>query len=578
MTPIIKPITQIELLKRNIEEKLFLGNIESLTSTLGPDNQSDIWIDFKHKNDADALNLILKAYGIIHEQVISKDKANQVKLTPENMKKFNEQLTNYHLSFIPTENTPYFFDDKYRKTLQDKIDALNREERSVSKRLKMNALALLRDSTPETIHVNYEHVLKNPKVTGGVFSHRTMDVLNEMRGKISELVEPGYYLNIGTRFKLNEMITQLKKESNSIFSIGKAIKIKKIKALELIRDSKNDLDFNQALLSAQDTKNKVTYGRHSRTRVLLDTLEKEKEKKNENKPEINPFKALPDDMLNVISSYLDTKSRFELPRVNKFFNESPSFKLSPFRQCVALGNQDKAKSLLEKNHQLFTERGMINDGVRTFKNVTGFEYALWVPDRHMWEMILNSVPKGEEGRKIVEDLLKQYNEFMANGLTYEYEGKTVINSKHYDIEPLINAHKEYDDNFDVWYKNYHNKLIDFWCQDIGGLQKLAPACVRQLYRNGFQPMPTFKEDKFERKSGINRDSKNNFALSGGKMHYLMNEDGGFVPLFRSRVGDKGVDFAALTAWYYMRTTVDLPNLKNRFVEMLKHNPDSAPKI
>ena len=70
-----------------------------------------------------------------------------------------------------------------------------------------------------------------------------------------------------------------------------------------------------------------------------------------------------------------------------------------FLNNVALGAQNKAEAMLKKTPGLVLGKGTCTDQAgRTFKEISGFQYALWALDWHMWDMILayfDQVPEGK---------------------------------------------------------------------------------------------------------------------------------------------------------------------------------------
>ena len=62
--------------------------------------------------------------------------------------------------------------------------------------------------------------------------------------------------------------------------------------------------------------------------------------------------------------------------------------LNTFLRLVAEGEQDQAKNLLKKTPELALASSDVTDlSGRTFKDITGFQYAVWALDWHMWSMI-----------------------------------------------------------------------------------------------------------------------------------------------------------------------------------------------
>ena len=59
-----------------------------------------------------------------------------------------------------------------------------------------------------------------------------------------------------------------------------------------------------------------------------------------------------------------------------------------FLNHVVKGEQRQAEKLLKKNrHLALASRTVTDPANRTFNNITGFQYAVWALDWHMWSMI-----------------------------------------------------------------------------------------------------------------------------------------------------------------------------------------------
>ncbi|VEB35723.1 Uncharacterised protein [Legionella sainthelensi] len=54
---------------------------------------------------------------------------------------------------------------------------------------------------------------------------------------------------------------------------------------------------------------------------------------------------------------------------------------------------------------------------REFENISGFEYALWALEKHMWAAMIECIPSNEEGKKVFARLYAQYNKVNTDGVT-----------------------------------------------------------------------------------------------------------------------------------------------------------------
>jgi len=106
------------------------------------------------------------------------------------------------------------------------------------------------------------------------------------------------------------------------------------------------------------------------------------------------FKELPADALRIIISFCEIPILFSLRMVNKQFLNLPNFDNNgsyitniKFLKCIGFGEQDKAEAMLRKNPNLALALGNFADcAERQFNQVTGFQYAVWALDWHMWTM------------------------------------------------------------------------------------------------------------------------------------------------------------------------------------------------
>jgi serine/threonine protein kinase len=174
------------------------------------------------------------------------------------------------------------------------------------------------------------------------------------------------------------------------------------------------------------------------------------------------------------------------PRVNQA-------ELTTFLKQVVDGQQTEAEAFLKRNPSLVLATGDVTDHAnRTFKNITGFQYALWALDWHMWKMILpylNQFPGAA----------KTQAQTIATGHWVQQHGE------YFNIQPLLDALQTYIDNYGPWTLG---QCRDYWMHKVGGAQRLLPMHVLQEYchpKRPFDPTPTFTEEEFPRKSQLDFD-------------------------------------------------------------------------
>ncbi|MGD0465563.1 MAG: protein kinase [Gammaproteobacteria bacterium] len=146
--------------------------------------------------------------------------------------------------------------------------------------------------------------------------------------------------------------------------------------------------------------------------------------------------------------------------------------LTKFLNYIAFGDQDKAEDMLKKNRDLGLISGDLTDCAgRQFKNITGFEYAVWALDWHMWEMIQQYISEEEARKQIIK--------LGSEGIDIKEPGSSNYKkTKQVSWQKLIDALQKYIDNHIYWsaeeYQNY-------WAKEVGGAQLLLPAHIIHEY-------------------------------------------------------------------------------------------------
>ncbi len=161
---------------------------------------------------------------------------------------------------------------------------------------------------------------------------------------------------------------------------------------------------------------------------------------------------------------------------------------------VTRGEHDVVKAMLKQDISLISKRGFVTDcSGREFENITGFEYALWALDKHMWAAMIECIPSNEEGKKVFARLYAQYNKVNTDGVTYRLNGKT-ITEKNFDFENTIikKLQKQLDSINAPGEKNW-DAINNQWLKGVGGAQKRLPMHVVNEYCSNepFYPVPKF---------------------------------------------------------------------------------------
>jgi hypothetical protein len=148
---------------------------------------------------------------------------------------------------------------------------------------------------------------------------------------------------------------------------------------------------------------------------------------------------------------------------------------------VVGGEQDEAEAMLKRDPVFALSYGTVTDkSERKFNRITGFQYAIWALDWHMWEMMLRQFTKNEHWKSAAE----QYQEL---------DTKSTEHGKVFNLEPLIQALQTYSDKYSEWPYEERKK---HWCQEIGRLQRQLPRHVVSEYcrpDRSFKPCPSFTE-------------------------------------------------------------------------------------
>ena len=73
---------------------------------------------------------------------------------------------------------------------------------------------------------------------------------------------------------------------------------------------------------------------------------------------------------------------------------------------VTRGEHDVVKAMLKQDINLIFKRGFVTDcSGREFENISGFEYALWALDKHMWAAMIECIPRMKKAKKYSHDCM-----------------------------------------------------------------------------------------------------------------------------------------------------------------------------
>lgn len=209
------------------------------------------------------------------------------------------------------------------------------------------------------------------------------------------------------------------------------------------------------------------------------------------KPVQTKFSNLPSDIKKIISNLLLPQDfRNFISSSREYYNFfTTSNKLIPLLitqkilPLVVRGHYEAAVKIFSKNPDLMYQKGEVTDlSHRTFTNISGFEYAIWALDEHMWKTMLACLPKNEAGEKIKAELRVQYQKVKTEGVTYTLNGVT----EHYMPEAVTKTetHFDFENTIIKELENFvDNNDRQEWIHRVGGTQRLMPMHVVFAYCN-----------------------------------------------------------------------------------------------
>ena len=175
-------------------------------------------------------------------------------------------------------------------------------------------------------------------------------------------------------------------------------------------------------------------------------------------------------------------------------NVSPQAVLQ-FLHHVGYGEQAEAEAMLQKDRTLALAHGDLTDcsvepktyKPRTWKNITGFQYAILALDYQMWTMIQKYINTEEARKQVVE---------ITNKATLKDKEGWIIKPENTDWpqtgwSPLIEALDIYVENYGSWSEKQRKT---HWCQQVGGTQLILAAHMINEYISSrpFYPCPKWQ--------------------------------------------------------------------------------------
>ena len=246
---------------------------------------------------------------------------------------------------------------------------------------------------------------------------------------------------------------------------------------------------------------------------------------------------------------------------------------------VTRGEHDAVKAMLKQDMSLIFKRGPVTDcSGREFEDISGFEYALWALDKHMWAVMIACIPQNEEGGKVLAQLIAQYDKVNTDGVTYKLNGQT-ITEQHFDFNNTIikELQTQVDSINAPGVKNW--EAIDKqWREGVGAAQKRLPMHVVYEYCSNepFYPVPKFTSQPKSSKqfyNWITTKDENWFSVGSKLSVDFAIYKAGWSPWPGGRCGAARVgtsapfDLDAMTALCKVRTN-DFIDLKSQLEDQM----------
>lgn len=291
------------------------------------------------------------------------------------------------------------------------------------------------------------------------------------------------------------------------------------------------------------------------------------------------FNELPPELKIETAQNLSNRDLVNLAQTSRYHLAlfKPMIDVRKLLHHVTRGEHDAVKAMLKKDISLIFIRGVVTDcSGREFGNVSGFEYALWALDKHMWTAMIACIPSNEEGRKVFAQLIAQYNKVNTEGVTYMLNGKAVT-ERHFDFEnTIIKEQQTQVDSMNAPSAKGWDIIDKQWREGVGGAQKLLPVHVVDEYCSEevfFYPVPKFILQPKSSKQFVNlttKDFENWFSLESKLSVDFAIYKGmsGAVTYEQARdVLGGGRDLAVMKALCEIRT-MDFISLKSQLEEQM----------
>jgi hypothetical protein len=301
-------------------------------------------------------------------------------------------------------------------------------------------------------------------------------------------------------------------------------------------------------------------------------------------PKFEKFNELPPKLKIETAQNLSNRDLVNLAQTSKYHLAlfKPVIDVRKLLHHVTRGEHDVVKAMLKQDINLIFKRGKVTDcSGREFENISGFEYALWALDKHMWAAMIECIPSNEESKKVFAQLIAQYNKVNTDGVIYRLNGKT-ITEKHFDFEnTIIKELQTQVDSINAPGEKNWDAIDNQWREGVGGAQKGLPMHIVDEYCSNerFYPVPKFTSQPKSSKQFYNWatnkvenwfsvDSRLSVDFAIYKGHWgLPRRCAPDVALYRWAGGAAVFDLDAMTALCKVRTN-DFIDLKSQLEDQM----------
>ncbi|EHL31967.1 hypothetical protein [Legionella drancourtii] len=289
--------------------------------------------------------------------------------------------------------------------------------------------------------------------------------------------------------------------------------------------------------------------------------------------------GLPSEMWSEVVKHLPKAGLFNFYRASTTHKDLSAYEFNSrkathtFLRHVVCGEHEQVKAMLEQDIDLLFKREQVRDcSDRVFFEISGFEYALWALDKHMWTLMLECIPRNEKGKEVLARLSTQYKKLCEMGVSYSLHEKPITETHFNFANTIIKELQTQVDSINAPGDKNWDAIDKQWQEGVGGAQKLLPMHAVDEYCSNepFYPVPKFTSQP--------KSSKQFYNWTTVKDENWFSADSKLAidfAIYKGRRGARGADgvveaggdLVALTALCEVRTN-DFINLKSELEEQM----------